>query len=113
MSNNAHQVTWNANWNPHGEAGHINVLVKDQDSEITGYGKHCRLVVGRLVEGGDIVCREDIKWGLPLSNEAQRRKVIRKSGLLPKRMWITLVSSDHYESSLGHEAIEHYYKVTY
>lgn len=28
----------------HGEAGHLNVFVRDQESAVTGYGQHARVV---------------------------------------------------------------------
>lgn len=60
----------------HGEPGHVNVCIRDQDSDITGHGQHNRLLVFKDSQTGRIEMREDIKWGLPYSTELQRKKVL-------------------------------------
>lgn len=47
----------------HGNAGHINTIVRDQDSVITGYGKHAR-VIAFLPDHEGLYCRVDMVWGL-------------------------------------------------
>ena len=61
----------------HGEHGHLNVRVRDQESDVTGYGKHNRLVVfGPCGSDKLYEVREDRLWGLPDSTEADRQKVL-------------------------------------
>lgn len=60
----------------HNVPGQLNVLVLDVDSEVTNHGRHNRLVVFRGVddEADIITVREDLR-GLPMSTEADRRKM--------------------------------------
>ncbi|OGU24361.1 MAG: hypothetical protein A2580_09205 [Hydrogenophilales bacterium RIFOXYD1_FULL_62_11] len=96
----------------HGEKGHINVLIRDQDSEITSYGRHCRLLVFKDVETGLITIREDIKHGLPESSEADRQKVAKGGQRMhPRNSKLVHVSSERYQSAIGHESIEHTYVI--
>lgn len=43
--------------------GHFNTLVRDQDSLVTGFGKHAR-VMATLPDTGGLYCRVDRKWDL-------------------------------------------------
>jgi hypothetical protein len=61
----------------HGESGHLNVFVKDQDSVVTGYGKHER-VVCFLPRGNEMYMRVDVKYGLPIPTESDMLSVARK-----------------------------------
>lgn len=61
---------------PHGEEGHLNIYVRDQDSSVTGFGAHNRLVVMGEPDGSFVSTREDFKWGLPRSTDEQRRKIL-------------------------------------
>jgi len=56
---------------PHGESGHFNTLVKDQDSIVTGYGKHDRIVVSRDPDSGNFTARIDKKWNLGMPTDEQ------------------------------------------
>lgn len=58
----------------HGVSGQLNTHVLDVDSDVTGYGKHNRLVVFFDRQSNQIEIRED-EIGLPLSSEEDRRKV--------------------------------------
>lgn len=63
--------------NVHGEAGHVNVLTRDQDSIVTGFGKHAR-VIAFLPQGNELYIRVDHVWGLPRPTEQQILHVARK-----------------------------------
>lgn len=103
------------NKEPHGEKNHINVLVRDQDSEITSFGKHNRLLVFRPVGcAGIITIREDILHGLPMSTEEDRQRVARGyQRLHPKGTSLKHAgTSDAYPSgSKSWESIEHTYLI--
>lgn len=93
---------------PHGVPGQINVCVLDKESEITGFGKHNRLLVFGSLNEPVVTVREDIK-GLPLSTEVDRKKVLCGwQRLHPRGKTLVLVSSVEYQSGLG-QAIEHTY----
>lgn len=97
----------------HGEAGHLNVLVRDQDSSVTNYGRHCRLSVGRIVDTNTIIIREDIKYGLPESTEMDRQRVAKSwQRVHPKRSRLKHVSSERYQHpGAPHASIEHTYEI--
>lgn len=98
----------------HGQKGHLNVLVLDQDSEVTSFGKHNRLVVGREVESGEIVIREDIKHGLPMATEEDRQRVAKGfQRMHPKGTSLKLIaSSGPYPSGNDvHKSIEYRYAI--
>ena len=65
------------NKDPHGEAGHLNVLTRDHDSIVTHYGQHDR-VVAFLPQGDELYIRVDHKWQLGEPTEAQILDVARK-----------------------------------
>jgi len=98
----------------HGQHGHLNVFVLDQNSEVTSFGKHNRLVVGREVESGEIVVREDIKHGLPMSTEADRQRVARGyQRMHPKGTSLKLISSSerYWSGGRSWESIDHRYLI--
>lgn len=96
----------------HGQSGHANIYVLDQDSEITGFGRHCRLLVSKNVASGVICCREDIRHGLPLSTDADRRKVMSGWQRLHPRgsRLVHISSSEPYQCGSG-PSIEHLYRI--
>ncbi len=97
----------------HGEPGHLNVVVRDQDSDATGYGAHNRLVVHGSLDGGTIYVREDLipERPLPLSTDEQRRKVANGwRRLHPRGARLRLVSSAPYYNGRS-VSIEHEYAV--
>ena len=61
----------------HGEDGHLNVYVRDQESYITNYGKHNRLLVFWNPANELYEIREDRKWGLPDSTEKDRQRALK------------------------------------
>lgn len=65
------------NWQEHGEAGHVNVLVRDHDSVITGYGQHDR-VMAFLPDASGCYVRIDHKWNLGMPTPKQILKVMRE-----------------------------------
>ena len=94
---------------PHGQPHHLNVAVLDEDSEATGYGAHNRLVVFGDVNGPGITIREDTWRGLPMSTEAQRRKVANGwSRLHPKGSRLRYLGTDP-EPYGPFASIEHQY----
>lgn len=97
----------------HWEAGHVNVLVRDQDSQITSYGRHCRLLVGRIVGTDTILIREDIKHGLPESTEQDRQRVAKGwQRVHPRRARLKHVSSERYRNPPAtFDSIEHRYEI--
>lgn len=95
----------------HGVPGQLNVLVLDVDSEVTSFGRHNRLCVGRDVATGKLVIREDLR-DLPLSTEADRRRVALHPNrrVHPRGTRLVHESSEPYTGNLG-ECIEHTYLV--
>lgn len=92
---------------PHGVAGQINICVLDKDSDITGFGKHNRLLV--FGSQRSITLREDIR-GLPLSTEDDRKKCLNSwQRLHPKGITLEWESSVEYEGHQG-RSIEHSYR---
>jgi hypothetical protein len=62
---------------PHGEKGHLNICVKDQDSVVTGFGKHARVVAFHPDHEG-LYIRVDRKWGLRDPSLSEILSVARK-----------------------------------
>lgn len=86
---------------PHGVAGQINTCVLDVDSDITGYGKHNRLLVFGVPGESQVLVREDTS-GLRMSTEADRRKVINgRRRIHPARVNLKFDKSEEIESRLG------------
>ena len=95
----------------HGEKGHLNVYIKDQDSHVTGFGIHARIVAGWCAEDQCFYVREDFVHGLPSSTDAQRQKVIRKDftgWVINRYSRLICFSSVPFENR---NSIEHTYKV--
>jgi hypothetical protein len=61
---------------PHGEQGHLNILLRDHQSAVTGYGAHDR-VVAFLPNADGLYMRVDHKWGLGMPTVDQMLKVAR------------------------------------
>lgn len=97
----------------HGVPGQLNVYVLDVDSEVTGYGRHNRLVVFGSLPGepARITIREDVR-GLPMSTDQDRRKVANHPGhrLHGNRARLTYVGSEPYDIPSFGPAIEHVYR---
>jgi len=96
----------------HNVAGQVNVYVLDVDSDITGKGRHNRLLVfrGTNDEGHIVTIREDLR-GLPLSSDADRRKVSNGwQRMHPVGSRLEYVGSEQYTNRLG-ESIEHTYTI--
>ena len=51
------------NRDPHGQQGHLNIYTLDQDSVVTGKGKHAR-VVACCPDGQEAYCRVDFRHNL-------------------------------------------------
>jgi len=87
---------------PHGEKGHLNVLVKDQNSDATGYGQHNRLIVYGSRQS--VTVREDIRWDLPYSTETQRKKVYMGwARLHPRGTRLAAMGSERFGDSIFHD----------
>jgi hypothetical protein len=65
--------------NPSNLDGHFNMFTPDQKSYVTGHGKHCR-VMATIPASGELYCRIDIKWGLPVPTVKQVLKVANHRG---------------------------------
>jgi hypothetical protein len=63
----------------HFEKGHLNIYTKDQDSFVTGYGKHAR-VVAFIPDTEGLYCRIDYVWGLSVPSEKEILKVAKHYG---------------------------------
>lgn len=91
----------------HGQAGHLNYATLDQDSHVTGHGKHER-VVATIPDHNGLYCRVDLKWGLPIPTDKQILKVARYYGDAKGR-W-ERVSAVRYESKGGHDSIDYQFQ---
>ena len=95
----------------HGEKGHLNIYVKDQDSHITGYGIHARIVAGWCADDQCFYVREDLVHGLPASTDEQRQKVLRKDFIgwvINRSSHLVCFSSVPFENR---NSIEHVYRI--
>lgn len=63
---------------PHGQEGHLNSHVLDQDSPVTDYGQHYR-VVAFLPDADGMYCRVDHKHGHRFPTVAQVLRVAKRS----------------------------------
>lgn len=70
----------------HGKFGHINVLVRDHDSLITGYGAHDR-VVAFCVDADGHAGRIDTLWQLGSPSDEQILTVFRSEGYIKGDGW--------------------------
>lgn len=87
----------------HGLSGQINAYIRDIDSDITGFGKHNRLIVFGDLEGKSVTIREDLR-GLPMSTERDRRKIV--NGWVrqhPRGSKLVYVTSEGFGNSVFHE----------
>lgn len=71
----------------HGEAGHLNIYVRDHDSVITGFGIHDR-VIACFPQGGGLLCRVDHKWKLGDPTIDQILTVARKQDYIANGNWV-------------------------
>ena len=97
----------------HGEKGHLNVYIKDQDSHVTGFGVHARIAAGWCAEDQCFYVREDFVHGLQASTDAQRQKVIRDDftgWILRRSARLVCCSSVPFENL---NSIEHVYRIVY
>jgi len=53
----------------------VNTITPDLESDVTGYGRHNRLLVSGTPGQREVTIREDIRPGLPMSNERDRMRV--------------------------------------
>lgn len=79
----------------HGEQGHLNSIIKDQDSIVTGYGAHGR-VIAFLPKGDEFELRVDLVWGLRRPTASEMLDVARRDQGI-KGKW-RMVSSVEYHS---------------
>jgi hypothetical protein len=87
-----------------------NVLTPDVESDITGYGAHNRLLVSRGTrsEAYELTVREDVRAGMALSTERQRRKVLNGwQRLHSSRERVTWLRSVRAEGRIYHEYLVH------
>lgn len=85
---------------PHGEAGHLNVVVRDQESVVTGYGQHAR-VVAFAPEANEFYARVDMVWGLPCPTEEQILTAARKDQRLRGR-WRMVGKCEYVNNGVTH-----------
>lgn len=97
----------------HGVPGQLNVVVLDVDSSVTNYGRHNRCVVMRdVAKPSEITVREDLR-GLPLTTDADRRRVANGwQRLHPRGSRLVHESSTRYTTPGFGESIEHIYRIT-
>ncbi len=81
---------------PHGEAGHLNIFTRDQDSVITGRGKHAR-VIAFGPSGEELYMRVDMLWGLRMPTEREMLTAARKDQGLTGR-WKLKTTQDYYSN---------------
>jgi hypothetical protein len=93
---------------PHEMPGQLNVFIADADSDVTDCGRHNRIVI--LGGASIITAREDIR-SLPLSTDAQRRKVMDGwQRLHPRGTRLEYLGSTQYTTAAG-ESIDHRYQI--
>ena len=92
----------------HCEKGHLNIYVRDQDSIITGFGKHDRCVCflpqyDSAFDGVVMYCHVDHKWKLGEPTPEQILQVARKDQgvkgkfeLVKTEKWDCGKSTDYY-----------------
>lgn len=90
----------------------LNVNVLDVDSSITNYGRHNRCIIMRdVADPSELLVREDLR-GLPLTTDADRRRVANGwQRLHPRGSRLVYESSTRYTTSNFGESIEHIYRV--
>ena len=86
--------------------GHLNVLVRDHDSYVTGHGKHDR-VVAFCPQGNEMYCRVDHKWNLGAPTPTQILKVAKRdNGNDQRGRWVL----DRAESWGDGKSTDYYFK---
>lgn len=78
---------------PHGEPGHLNIYTRDQDSVITGYGAHYRVVAFQADSVG-LYCRVDHTNGPRMPTEKEILRVARLDQGVKGR-WMPMVVEVH------------------
>ena len=100
---------------PHGQPNNLNLVMLDVDREITGYGKHNRLVVFGSMDGSYVHIRDDIIPGRNLATPtpAQRLKVANgRDRMHPRGTRLEYVSSSEpYSGSQNWASIDHMYNI--
>ena len=92
----------------HGNAGHINTIVRDQDSVITGYGKHAR-VIAFLPNHEGLYCRVDMVWGLRQPTPAEVLTVARKDQGIKGKWELDRIETYEGNSVIHGKTIKHDY----
>lgn len=91
----------------------VNIHLPDRHSDITGHGRHNRLLVFLDRDGQTVTIREDLS-GLPLSTPEDRRKVTRGWQRMHPRgsRLVFVATSDRYWSGdRSWESIDHTYRI--
>lgn len=81
----------------HGQTGHFNSHTLDQNSHVTGFGKHAR-VLATAPQGGELYFRIDMVHGLPEPTERQVLIVAQIETLIKSITGWKLVSWVEYTS---------------
>lgn len=91
----------------HNEPGHLNTLVRDHDSVVTGFGQHDR-VVAFLPQGASLYIRVDHKWQLGEPTVSQVLEAARKNqgisgrwSLVSTEGWVDGSSTDYLFEKVG------------
>jgi hypothetical protein len=79
--------------NEHGETGHLNVYIRDQESSVTSYGTHYR-VIACLPDAKGLYCRVDNKNGPRAPTIAEILTVARLDQGVRGR-WILANTAEH------------------
>lgn len=92
----------------HGLKGHVNTMIKDQDSVITGYSKHAR-VIAFLPNHEGLYCRVDMLWGLRQPTPAEVLTVARKDQGINGKWKLDKIETYESNSVIQGETIKHDY----
>jgi hypothetical protein len=90
----------------HGEKGHLNIYKRDQDSVVTGYGKHHR-VVAFLPDAEGLSVRVDHKHGDREPTIAEILKVARLDQGIKGRWVLRSVERGYYNPATECEFTEY------
>ena len=88
---------------PHFQEGHLNIYVLDQDSVITSYGKHDR-VIAFCAKHGEAYARLDLRHGLGIPTDKDIIRVGRTQGwrgrwrVVSRELWD---DGQHYDVQLA------------
>lgn len=96
----------------HNEKGHMNVFVRDQDSVITGFGKHARVVAflpqwNEELNAVAVYVRVDLVWDLPEPTEKQILEVMKKDQGI-KGKWV-MATKVYWEPSPEKGSIDYHF----